>query len=191
MIEKYLPDNWNNNERAVITYNHSLMVARAAKLIASKCGLDEELAFNYGEMHDIGKFFLSKNEIYKHPRLGYNIILNDNMGIANICITHSFPIINEKHIISFCHNDMEEAELLINILSKIPTNDYIELIQLCDKLSTINKYIKIETKLLWYQEKHHISFSDLQKFYCIPLNNIKEKFSKICNIDIYDLLGIE
>ena len=190
MIEKYLPQYWKNNEKSVITYKHSLMVANAAKLIASHCGLNENLAFIYGEMHDIGKFFLPRNEMYKHPRIGYNMLLQDNIEIAKICITHSFPIVNREHIISFCHNDMEEANSLINILNKIQINNYMELIQLCDKLSTIDKYITIETKIVWYQKKHHISSTDLEKFYCIPLNKIKEKFSKMCNMDIYDLLNI-
>ena len=191
MIEKYVPNGWQDNERSVITYRHSLMVANAAKLIASKCGLNIELAFTYGEMHDIGKFFLTATEMYKHPRLGYDLLVKDNIKIAEICITHSFPIIDKEHIISFCHKDLKEANLLIDILSKIKTNDYIQLIQLCDKISTIDKYISIEDKLSWYQEKHHISFVDLNKFYCIPLNNIKEKFNKMCNMDIYKLLNVK
>lgn len=191
MIENYLPNGWKKNERYIITYKHSLMVAKAAKLIASKCSLDEELAYIYGEMHDIGKFFLKPNEFYKHPRLGYNLLIKDNTNIAEICITHSFPIIDKTHILGFCHNDEKEANLLIDIISKIKTTDYIQLIQFCDKISTIDKYISIETKLSWYQEKHHISYAELDKYYCIPLNNIKEKFSKICNIDVYNLLDIK
>ncbi len=207
MIEKYLPINWEKNERSVITYKHSLMVAKAAKLIAAKCNLNEELAYVYGEMHDIGKFFLLPKEFYKHPRLGYEMLLKemlikDNKNIAQICITHSFPIINNNvsndnteelnnYILAFCHNDKEESNLLINILNTIQTNDYIQLIQFCDKISTIDKYIPIETKLHWYQEKHHISSSDLNKFYGIPLNNIREKFNKLLGIDMYQLLNIK
>ena len=191
MIETYLPNSWKTNERYIITYKHSLMVAKAAKLIASKCKLDKELAYTYGEMHDIGKFFLKPNEFYKHPRFGYNLLIKNNKNIAEICITHSFPIIDKEHIFGFCHNDTEEANLLIDILSKIKINDYIQLIQFCDKISTIDKYISIETKLSWYQEKHHISYLELDKYYCVPLNNIKEKFSKMCNVDIYHLLNIQ
>ena len=191
MIEKYLPEDWKTNNRSVITYNHSLMVANAAKLIASQCGLNENLAYTYGEMHDIGKFFLQPYEFYKHPRLGYDMLLKDNIDIAQICITHSFPTINIEHIIGFCHNDKDEANLLLGILNKISVNDYIQLIQLCDKISTTNKYISIETKLSWYQEKHHISSLELDKFYCIPLNNIKDKFSKMINGDVYELLNID
>lgn len=191
MIEKYLPDNWEQNERALITYKHSLMVANAAKLIASKCNLDENLAYTYGEMHDIGKFFLDPKEFYKHPRLGYDFLKKDNIDIANVCITHSFPTINKDHILAFCRKDKEEANLLLNILCKIEINDYIQLIQFCDKISTIDKYISVETKLSWYQEKHHISSPDLNKFYCTPLNKIKEKFNKMIGINIYDLLNIK
>ncbi len=190
MIEKYLPDDWKTNNRSVITYNHSLMVAKAAKLIAAQCGLDENLAYIYGEMHDIGKFFLQPNEYYKHPRLGYEMLLNYDINIAQVCITHSFPTINHDHIIGFCHKDQKEADTLINILNKTPVNNYIQLIQLCDKISAIDKYISIETKLLWYQEKHHISSMALDQFYCIPLNKIKENFEKISNIDIYKMLYI-
>ena len=197
MIEKYLPNNWGANERSVITYKHSLMVAKAAQLIAAKCGLNENLAYIYGEMHDIGKFFLQPKKFYKHPRLGYDMLIKENPDIAQICITHSFPVINsyckddelKNYILSFCHSDQEEADLLINILNNIQTNDYIQLIQFCDKISTIDKYIPIETKLSWYQEKHHISFSELDKFYGIPLNNIKEKFNKMTGVDVYKLLN--
>ena len=33
MIDNYLPDGWETNERYIITYKHLLMVAKAAKLI--------------------------------------------------------------------------------------------------------------------------------------------------------------
>ena len=191
MIENYLPNDWETNERSIITYKHSLMVAKAAKLIASKCNLNKDLAYTYGEMHDIGKFFLKRDEFYKHPRLGYDLLVKDNIDIAEICITHSFPIINKEHILGFCHNDEKESSLLIDILNKIKINDYMQLIQFCDKISTIDKYISIETKLSWYQEKHHISYLELDEYYCVPLNNIKEKFNKMCNIDVYDLLDIK
>ena len=167
-----------------------MMVARAAQTIASKCDIDSEKAFIYGEMHDIGKFFLSQEEVYKHPRLGYDMLINEYPDIARVCILHSFASTDFSQIVNFCHKDTVEANKIYSIIKKIKIDSYIELIQLCDKISAIDSYITIEQKLMWYQDKHHISYSDLDKYYKIPLNNTKTKFDSLTGINIYKLLNV-
>ena len=189
MIEKYLNANWRDNSRNVMIYKHSMLVASAAKVIARRCGMDSEKAKIYGEMHDIGKFNLEEHELYKHPLIGYNIMLNDYPDIAMICLTHSFLTIDYDRIISFCRNDKEEADNIFNILKNVKYNDYIKLIQLCDKISSFDSYVTIGKKLQWYQEKQKISVGALDKRFA-KLYTIKAKFDRMAGLDIYSLLKL-
>ena len=155
-IEDFLPKNFRQWERNILTYNHSILVAKVAKKIAKLCGLDAEMAFLCGKMHDIGKFIgipgVDPQKFYQHPRIGYELLKNINMQVAKVCIAHSF------------------------ILSSIKYDDYVELIQLCDKISGHDKYVSIEQKIEWYKSKGKISINDLEMYYKIPLLRIKAKF---------------
>ncbi len=192
MIHSYLPENWDQTEKNIKTFNHSKMVANAPKIIASKTSsLDQDIAYNMGLMHDIGKFYLSKEESYKHPRIGYELSKEKHPDIAIICITHGFPNLDlYEHILHYCHKDKSETDKVFDILKTIKTNDYIELIQFCDKISTIDGYVKFEEKLDWYLKTYNIPKDELVKCYSTKLNKIKNKFDKYTQTNIYDLLCV-
>ncbi len=192
MIEYFLPKNTELNLNNLRTISHSKTVANAAKLISKKTKiLDPEKAYTYGLLHDIGKFYLHKNETYKHPRKGYELLRNSYPKVADICISHAFPDFNSyKHILNYCKKDKIEAERVSSILKTVKKNDYMELIQLCDKLSTLNGYISIESKLEWYQNNYNISLAELNTCYLFPLRNLKNKFDLLSGCNIYDILKI-
>lgn len=191
MINSFLPKNIELNPSNLNTLSHSKMVANAAKLISEKTKiLNPEKAYTYGLLHDVGKFYLPKNESYKHPRKGYELLKNNYPNIANICISHAFPDFNSyQHILNYCKKDKIEAEHISNILKSIKKNDYIDLIQLCDKLSALDNYISIESKLDWYQNNYRINTDELNLFYS-PLKNLKHKFDILSNCNIYDILKV-
>lgn len=194
MINKYVLNNNCLNERDQRIYRHSHTVANAAKLIAERIQyLDSEKAYQFGLLHDIGKFGLAKEESYKHPRLGYELMLANNQPeIAVICISHAFPNLNNyEHVLHYCHNDKDEADKVFDILKSIETNDYIELIQFCDKISTADSYVSIDSKLKWYLETYNIPRDELVSCYESKLLCIKDKFSKLVGIDLYDVLKIK
>ena len=194
MIEKYLPNNFLELGRNALTYSHSMFVANSAKLIAEKCGLNSELAFLCGEMHDVGKFVgipgVDHERVYRHPRIGYELLKDTNIQIAKVCIAHPFPVKDIIHIKHFCKSDEMEASAIWEILVNTEYDEYIELIQLCDKMSGIDKYITVEDKIEWYRTKKGIPDDELKRYYEEPLIKIKEKFETMGGINIYKLLNI-
>ncbi|MDR0744709.1 MAG: HD domain-containing protein [Holosporales bacterium] len=186
-FESFLPNAWDKSN--INTYNHSLTVAKAARTIASNTNtLSPEKAFLYGLMHDIGKFFLKNEEKYKHPRIGYELFSKEYNDIAEICITHPFPNLNIKsYHIYYCEGDVDEANKIDEILSKLESNEYIELIQLCDKLSGLNSYMTIKAKFEWYKSNYLIE----EKWVALnyeKLTKIKSKFDVLIKGEVYDLL---
>lgn len=192
MINLFLPKNWQNSEKNLKIYNHSLMVANAAKKIASRTThLDPDKSYTYGLMHDVGKIFLSKEIMYQHPRIGYEKLKDAHPDIAEICISHGFPDFDLfEHILHYCHNCEEEAQKVSKILKNIKMNDYIQLIQFCDKVSTLDNYVTFEMKLNWYMETYQIEEDELVRCYAKKFTEIKLKFDKMAGIDIYELLEI-
>ena len=190
MIENYLTKDWQMNPRSEMLYKHSMLVSGAAKIIAERCGMDGEKAKIYGEMHDIGKFNLNEHEIYKHPLIGYNIMMEHGYpDIALICLTHSFLTVDYERILSFCKNNEEEAKKIYEILKDVKYDDYIKLIQLCDKVSSFDRYVTITQKLQWYQEKQRISVGMLDRRFA-RLYTIKAKFDRMAGVDVYFLLKL-
>lgn len=192
MINSFLPNNFKDNPQNLKVLTHSKTVANAAKLISQNIkGLDPEKAYNYGLLHDIGKFYLNKSESYKHPRKGYELLKTDYPEAANICISHAFPDFNSYgHILNYCQQDRDEATYVFNVLKTIEKTDYIDLIQLCDKLSGLDNFVSIEAKLDWYQKSCNINYDELKVCYFEPLKKLKKKFDSLANDDIYNILRV-
>lgn len=194
MIEQYLPTNFLELGHNSISYKHSMTVAKAARVIATKCNLDADIAMLCGEFHDIGKFIgihgVDQNYMYRHPRIGYELMKNENIQVAKVCLAHPFPIKSFGHVLKFCKGDEFEANKTWDILQSIEYDEYVKLIQLCDKISGIDQYVSIEQKVEWYRSNNKISSDELNKYYVEPLTGIKNKFQELWGIDIYKLLNI-
>ena len=168
------------------TLKHSKTVAIAAETIAKETKiLDPKKAYICGYMHDIGKLFLQSNTSYKHPTLGYELLKDKYPEYAAICLCHPFPTPNlYDYFLHYCNNNKEEADKISAYIKKIEINDYILLIQLCDKISGIDEYMSIEDKFNWYESQYTIN-KDLARQNYIRLKEIKQKFDDMAKIDIY------
>ena len=191
-LEEFLPKEWESSPQCMRTLQHSKTVANAARIIASKTStLDPQKAYTYGLMHDVGKFYIHRSEKYKHPRLGYELLKDQYHDVANICITHPFPNFDSfEHILHYCHLDEVEAQNIYIILKTIKKDDYVQLIQLCDKISRTEDYISWEGKLNWYINTYNLSRNELIGQYSEKLGELKSKFDKMVDADVYELVGI-
>jgi hypothetical protein len=137
---------------------------------------------------DCGGFVI---DIYKHPRLGYDLLKSEVIDIAEICISHSFPDFHSiDHILQYCRGDRAEAETVYNILQGVVRTDYVDLIQLCDKVSGISGYMTLDSKFDWYFSTG-VPRSKLSDDYIATLNAIKSKFDSLTGMDVYEILGVE
>lgn len=159
-------------ERNSVTLQHSVFVATAARKLAERLkGIDPDQAFVAGLYHDFGKFYLPRGWVYKHPKLGYELLRKlkkDKPWLANVCLAHPFPVLdNEAYFDFFCRGDTEEAQALKRLLkplkANIPSLDapldlanaegiILRLVQLCDKLSGVDRYVTLEEKFSWYEQ---------------------------------------
>lgn len=172
--------------------SHSMLTALLAAKIAGKITyLSKDLAFMYGSIHDVGKSNLSKEDSYKHPIIGYNMFKNDAPDLAKICISHPFPLMerNPEYVLFYCKNDDKLADEYLEILRRIKVNNYIELIQLCDKLSADKKYVKLDDKFRWYRSRidgkvnTKIITRNFRKY-----TELKNKFNKLTGNTIEELM---
>lgn len=190
MIEQFLPQDWEQSDQHKRVYEHSKTVANAAKIIASNTTkLDANKAYVFGIMHDIGKFYLTQDKKYKHPRMGYDLLKDRYPEIAVICLTHPFPdFTSYEHILHYSHDDEDEAQKVFGLLSHIEKNIYIELIQFCDKISRVSDYITWEEKLDWYLKTYDLDPDELVNQYSTHLLRIKQKLDNMTHTDVYKLL---
>ncbi len=154
------------HESDIVCIQHSAMVAKAAYLIASQIGIDPNLAHMCGALHDIGKLHIPTNCKYKHPLIGYDIMMGRNeKTLAEVCITHPFPVKDFEYIKYYCQADTKTAEIIWNILQNIETTPLIQLIQYCDKISGIDNYMTIAENFKWYATKYKMPHHLIQNNY--------------------------
>ena len=126
---------------------HSRYVAESAKRIAGQCpGLEEEKAYVYGLLHDIGrKFGVS---YLAHVYDGYHYLLD--MGYDNaarIALTHSFNLKDiHDYIGKFDITESAQEEIRI-LLAEMEFNDYDYLIQLCDAVAKADGIVSLEERM--------------------------------------------
>lgn len=181
-------------DHKIITIKHSSMVAKAAYFIASKTDgvIDHHKAHMAGTIHDIGKLYIEKSESkYTHPIVGYDLMMkNNDKEMAEICISHPFPVFNDyRYIKNYCANDETAVKRIISTLKTIENTTLIKLIQFADKISGEDSYIRIEDKIKWYIEKYNINPKTIEQNYS-EFNKIKKELDSLTNCDVYKLLGI-
>ena len=70
---------------------HSENVAKAAEIIAEKCGGNPEKAYVVGLLHDIGR--RTGIAAVRHIIDGYDFATENGWDeVARVCLTHSFPV---------------------------------------------------------------------------------------------------
>lgn len=208
-------------ERNSVTMEHSAFVARAARLLAERIeGLDPLQAFEAGLFHDFGKLYLPRGWVYRHPRLGADILKKlrkEKRWLAAVCLAHPFPVLsNEAYITTFCRGDEEEANALKTDLTTIhlpsleeplnPSEDpqgvLIRLIQLCDKLSGFDRYVTLDEKFSWYEQWTSVPGGTPSSTEITPeaqaravnyaaWRTIKNQIDTLIQGDVYKVLGLE
>ena len=113
---------------------HSQSVAENARLIAQRAGMDEQRAYLFGLLHDIGR--RAGITGIRHIFDGYDYMTAlGQPEVARICLTHSFQIqrmdayIGRRDIPPQALNELEQA------LKAAVYDDYDRLIQLCDSIA--------------------------------------------------------
>jgi HD superfamily phosphodiesterase len=180
---------FSNNIRIL---GHSGLVAKAAFDIAEKTGkIDPFAAYRYGLFHDVAKFCLPKDKMYRHPLLGYSLMKDSGHNdIAKICLTHSFPDKHASEYITFyCKGDVVEASAISQKLQDVEYDFAVQLIQLCDKISGSDKYLTIEQKRDFYFQKYGIVASCIDKAYDVFFE-IKRMVDSLIGEDLYAFLKI-
>jgi putative nucleotidyltransferase with HDIG domain len=168
------------NELGVI--DHSLLVAKAASEIANASkNLDAKKAFKLGILHDVGKLFVSEDELYKHPRIGFEIFKDSQREVAITCLLHPFPVPDDLEFMKcYCKNDNNELQKICDTIKQIGNlnSEYVELIQYCDKISGRDRYVTIEEKFKFYSETYKTDPSIASRNYQ-RLKILEEKFEHI------------
>ena len=190
IVENWLKEGYKRNPGPWV--NHSKLVAKAAQTIANRIeGLNDNMAYIMGLIHDIGRFAGIAEE--RHTIDGYNfLIVKGYENLARICITHCFPNKNIKANIGIWDCSENELEIIKTFLENCEYNDYDRLIQFCDCISMEDKYVLIEKRLvdvvLRYNLKNQVPLGIplLQKWQ--KYLEIKDYFANMIGESIYNLL---
>lgn len=115
--------------------NHSRVVARCAREIASRCpALDPEKAYILGLLHDIGRKFGKRQLGHVSDGCRYMLDLGYDEA-ARICLTHSFSGTTTDEYIGAFDTTPEELTFIQDALKKVKQDDYDRLIKLCDAIA--------------------------------------------------------
>ena len=164
--------------------NHSRVVARAAETISQKCGLDPQRAYISGLLHDIGRYE-GIREMH-HIYAGYELLKNKGYEqVAEICLSHSFPLQNIGEYFGKNDCSLEETEVIISFLSNRIYNDYDKLIQLCDAIGMAEGVSLIEVRVMNVIRRHGFTNLSVEKIEAIF--DRKACFDKLYGENIYDL----
>jgi hypothetical protein len=189
---------WAYNQNPGPWLKHSINVAKAAENILielNKNGydFDVDLGYNAALLHDIGRYKgFTKSVIHSYDGYIYFKELGFT-GNAIICVTHSFPCMNE-HIEIAADWSLVPKRMkfkLVEILDKNSTYDiYNKVITLCDALADSEGFTTLEKRLISVGLRHgttlHTSLH-WKGFY-----KIKNELEVLLDKSIYKLLpGVE
>lgn len=165
---------------------HSLNVAKAAKLIADYCDdLDSEKAFVCGLLHDIGR----RNGVsaVKHIIDGYDYCMLKGWNeVARVCLTHSFPVQDFEKDIGKKDITKEQYEFMDNYLKTIEYDDYDKLIILCDALGDANGFCILEKRFIDTTRRYGIYPFTIERWN--KTYEYKEYFENKIGKSIYSIL---
>ena len=132
-VENLVFEKFKNSKRLI----HILGVAKLAKELAIKFGLDADKAYVMGLLHDIGRRAGIKGILHIFDGYDYMMSLGQD-EVALICLTHSFPIKNVNTFFGKYDCTAQQKEFLKEFVEQSEYNDYDILIQLCDAISLPN-----------------------------------------------------
>ena len=196
-IVSYLEEGYKNNPGKWVL--HLWIIGKTAQNMAEELGLDPDIAFACGALHDIGKSTGAKNA--KHFYEGYKILRSDSYFFpARIALTHSFQIKNvdayvgewniaadkKSFVADFLkYNEYTEYDLLIQYLDGIIKTEYLGIEKRAEKTAKkhgTNPYFDQRKQRLYELEKYFTSrlakpvekYLPRPRWYKFPYNLFRE-----------------
>ncbi len=141
-IISYLDDGYKSNPGDWVL--HSWIIGNTAKNMAEELGLDPDIAFACGALHDIGKSKGVKEA--EHFYEGYKILRADSYFFpARIALTHSFQIKDVDAYVGEWNISDDKKDLVGDFIKYNTYNDYDLLIQFLDGVIK-TEYLGIEKR---------------------------------------------
>lgn len=165
---------------------HSVFVAQAAEAIAkAHPGLDSEVAYVLGYLHDIGR---REGVTYlRHSLDGYRFLQKQGYeDAARICMTHTFWLKELNEYPGKWDCSAGEIHFLEAYIASIEYNEYDWLIQLCDCLALPSGFCLLEKRLVDVALRYGTSQYTTIKWKL--LFEHKAKFEKKIGGSIYNFL---
>ena len=169
--------------------DHSKIAGQCAEKIALRAGMDEDIAYALGLLHDIGRRYGVTD--MRHIYDGYTFL--NELGytdFAHVCLSHSFPV-DCKDIRAYIgENDCtaDENAVITDYLSHTVYDDYDLLIQLCDALAYAAGACQVEKRLIDVTIRK--GFNDFTIFKWQQYLKLKTYFDEKTGTDIYKLIGV-
>jgi len=170
--------------------DHARYVALACRNIAEHCPhLEEETAFLYGLLHDIGRHAGISSE--RHLIDGYRFCMARGWEkAAQICITHAFMIPDIETAIGVFDMPEEDKDFLAGFLKNAVYDDYDRLMILCDALGEAAGFCILEKRFVDVTRRNGVHPFTVERWN--RTFEYKEYFETTIGRSVYGLLpGIE
>lgn len=166
--------------------DHSRYVAQACENIAARCShLNEEQAYIFGLLHDIGRYAGVTSE--RHLLDGYRYCMARGWEkAAQICISHAFMIQDIDTSIGTFDVSREDYLFMKEFVANAVYDDYDRLVQLCDSLALPTGFCFLEKRFVDVTIRYGVHPATIDRWKKIL--EIKESFEKETGCSIYTLL---
>lgn len=149
---------------------HSRVAAGAARALGARIpGVDPEVAYILGLLHDVGRGAGGPGvPDVRHILDGYALLEGAGFGdAARICLTHSFAIPDAGAFASPWGDLQAERRFVQDYLDRTPYTPYDRLIQLCDALALPTGCCLIEKRLVDVALRHGVNDRTVDKWRAI------------------------
>lgn len=166
--------------------DHSRYVALACRNIARRCPhMDEELAYLYGMLHDIGRGAGVSSE--RHLLDGYRWCMERGWEkMAQICISHAFMIQDISTAIGVVDMPPEDKAFMAEFVRNAIYDDYDRLVQLCDALALPSGFCLLEKRFVDVAIRYGTHPATTARWKAVL--EIKAYFERIMGCSVYDCL---
>lgn len=168
---------------------HSENVAKAAEIIAEKCGGNPEKAYVVGLLHDIGR--RTGIAAVRHIIDGYDFVTENGWDeVARVCLTHSFPVKDINADIGKKDITPEQYDFIKKFLEDTEYDFYDKLIIMCDCLADANGFCILEKRFVDTTRRYGSFPFTVDRWN--KTFEYKEYFESLAGCSVYKLLpGIE
>lgn len=166
--------------------DHSRYVAQACHRIAAGCpGLDPEMAYLYGLLHDIGRHAGVTSE--RHLLDGYRYCVSRGWEkAAQICFSHAYMIQDIESSMGVFDMPPEDKAFLGELIRQAKYDDYDRLVQLCDALALPTGFCILEKRFVDVTLRYGVHPNTVPRWKATLA--LKEHFDALLGHSIYDLL---